>query len=366
MTQHSGHGPVRNSAHGAVRALDDVDQALVHALQIAPRAGWNEIGAVLGLDAVTVARRWHRLTEAGAAWISCSPSPALAANGQGLLAVVEVDCASGSLLTVARALAELPHVTAVEHVSGDRDLLLTVMATDLAALTHWVTRGIGAMQGIVATRTHLASTVYTEGSRWRLRALDRSQIARLAASATPRTDTPVFPLTDLDHALVGALSMNGRATYRALADACGTSPDTVRRRLGRLFAAGMLQPRCEVARPLSEWPVTVILWGRAAAAELESVSRSVTGAREVRLCAGLTGRNNVLVVAWVKSLADAQRFEVRLAQRAPGLDITDRAVALWPLKLSGHLLDERGYRIGGVPLDVRTAGATKRDPEDTP
>ncbi|MFJ5195310.1 AsnC family protein [Streptomyces sp. NPDC088394] len=83
MTQHSWHGLVGNSARGVVRALDDVDQALVHALQIAPRAGWNEIGAVLGLDAVTVARRWHRLTDAGAAWISCSPSPALAATGQG-------------------------------------------------------------------------------------------------------------------------------------------------------------------------------------------------------------------------------------------------------------------------------------------
>ncbi|MFI7082216.1 Lrp/AsnC family transcriptional regulator [Streptomyces anulatus] len=352
MTQHS--------AHGQVGTLDDVDQALVHALQIAPRAGWNEIGAVLGLDAVTVARRWHRLAEAGAAWISCSPSPALASAGQGLLAFVEVDCAGGSLLTVAQALAKLPHVTAVEHVSGDRDLLLTVMAPDLAALTHWMTRGIGAMPGVVASRTHLASTVYTEGSRWRLRALDRTQIARLTDADTARAEAPVFPLTDLDHALIAALSMDGRATYRALADACGASPDTVRRRLGRLFAAGMLQTRCEVARPLSEWPVTVIQWGRAAAGELERVSRGVIGAREVRLCAGVTGRNNVLIIAWVKSLTDVQRFEVRLAQRVPGLEITDRAVALWPLKLSGHLLDEQGYRIGGVPLDVRTAGPSIR------
>lgn len=117
------------------------------------------------------------------------------------------------------------------------------MATDLAALTHWVTRGIGAIQGIVATRTHLANTVHNEGSRWRLRALNRTRIARLAEAGAPRADTPLFALTDLDHALVGALSMNGRATYRALADACGTSPDTVRRRLGRLCAAGMLQPR---------------------------------------------------------------------------------------------------------------------------
>ncbi|WP_393054501.1 Lrp/AsnC ligand binding domain-containing protein [Streptomyces sp. LN549] len=124
----------------------------------------------------------------------------------------------------------------------------------------------------------------------------------------------------------------------------------------------MVQTRCEVARPLSEWPVTVIQWGRAAAGELEHVSRGVTGAREVRLCAGVTGRNNILIIAWVKSLTDVQRFEVRLAQRVPGLEITDRAVALWPLKLSGHLLDEQGYRIGGIPLDVRTAGTSTRPP----
>ncbi len=109
----------------------------------------------------------------------------------------------------------------------------------------------------------------------------------------------------------------------------------------------------------------MIQWGRAAAGELERVSRAVTGAREVRLCAGVTGRNNVLIVAWVKSLADVQRFEVRLAQRIPGLEITDRAVALWPLKLSGHLLDEQGYRIGSIPLNVRTAGANSR-PEAPP
>ncbi|WP_395364375.1 Lrp/AsnC family transcriptional regulator [Streptomyces sp. YH02] len=344
-----------------MQALDDVDQALVHALQIAPRADWTRIGAVLGLDAVTVARRWNRLTEAGAAWIGCYPAPTLATAGQGLLAFVEVDCANGRLLSVARALAELPHVTAVEHVSGDRDLLITVMTPDLAALTRWVTHGLGSMTGIVATRTHLASTVYTEGSRWRLRALDHAQIARLADGEPARGEAAVFPLTDMDHDLMAALSADGRATYRALAETCGVSPDTVRRRLGRLFAAGMFQIRCEVARPLSEWPVTVILWGRAAAGQLESVSRLITGVREVRLCAGVTGRHNLLVVAWVKSLADAQRFEVRLNERAPHLEIRDRAVALWLMKVAGHLLDERGYRLGAVPLDVRSAGVATDD-----
>ncbi|WP_338702723.1 Lrp/AsnC family transcriptional regulator [Streptomyces sp. Q6] len=338
-------------------ALDDLDQALVHALQIAPRAGWARIGAAIGVDPVTVARRWSRLTEAGAAWVGCHPAPALAESGQGCLAFVEVDCANGRLSAVAHALAAERHVVAVEHVSGGRDLLLTVLAPRLSALTHWVTHRLGSLAGIVATRTHLASTVYTEGSRWRLRALDSAQIVRLTESAPARGDTPVFELTDLDSALLAELSVDGRATHRALAERCGASPDTVRRRVNRLLASGMAQTRCEVARPLSEWPVSLILWGRTAPGELRAVAEQVTGAREVRLCAGVIGRHNLKVIAWVRSLDDTQRFEVRLAERLPALTVIDRAVALWPMKLNGALLDERGYRTGAVPIDVRQVGA---------
>ncbi|GAA2300257.1 Lrp/AsnC family transcriptional regulator [Streptomyces kunmingensis] len=333
--------------------LDGLDQALVHALQIAPRAGWARVGAAIGVDPVTVARRWARLTRAGAAWVSCHPAPVVADSGQGCLAFVEVDCANGRLPDVARALTAERHVAAVEHVSGGRDLLLTVFAPHLPALTRWVTHRLGSLEGIVATRTHLASTVYTEGSRWRLRALDSAQVARLTGSAPARADAQVFALTDLDHALLAELSVDGRASHRVLAERCGTSPDTVRRRVNRLFAAGMAQTRCEVARPLSEWPVSLILWGQVAAGDLRGVAEQVTGAREVRLCAGVVGRHNLKVIAWVRSLDDAQRFEVRLAERVPALTVVDRAVALWPMKLNGHLLDERGYRVGAVPIDVR-------------
>ncbi|WP_245790656.1 Lrp/AsnC family transcriptional regulator [Streptomyces monashensis] len=328
-----------------------MDQALVHALQIAPRASWARIGTALGLDAVTVARRWQRLAEAGAAWISCHPAPALAESGQGCLAFVEVDCAPGRLPQVARVLAAVPHVVALSQVSGDRDLLLNVMARDLASLTRWTTGDLAALEGVRAVRTHLAGRVHTEASRWRLRALTREQVALLTADEPHRrTAAPAFPLTALDQRLITALSVNGRATYRALAAQCDASPDTVRRHVQRLFAADLLHARCEVARPLSEWPVAVTLWGQVPAARLDEVAQRVTGMREVRLCAAVISRHNLHLVAWVRSLADAQRFEARLAERAPDLTVTDRTVALWPMKLSGHLLDEDGYRTGATPL----------------
>ncbi|MFD7863493.1 Lrp/AsnC family transcriptional regulator [Streptomyces sp. NPDC059783] len=336
--------------------LDALDQALVHALQIAPRADWTRLGAVLGADPVTVARRWARLTEAGAAWVGCHPAPAAAASGQGCLAFVEVDCANGRLDEVARTLAAERHIVAVEHVSGGRDLLLTVIAPHLTALTRWVTHRLGSLPGIVATRTHLASTLYSEGSRWRLRSLDRTQIARLADPGPPHANVPAYTLTDLDHSLLAALSEDGRAGHRALAERCGTSPDTARRRLNRLLASGMAQIRCEVARPLSEWPVSVILWAHTPPGDLLSVAEQVRGAREVRLCAGLIGRHNLKIIAWVRSLDDVPRFEVRLTERLPALTIADRAIVLWHTKIGGHLLDEHGYRTGTVPIDVRSIG----------
>ncbi|MEV5688838.1 winged helix-turn-helix domain-containing protein [Streptomyces sp. NPDC052164] len=143
--------------------------------------------------------------------------------------------------------------------------------------------------------------------------------------------------------------MNGRATYRALADACGTSPDTVRRRLGRLCAAGMLQPRCEVARPLSEWPVTALLWGESgrggAGKRLPFHHRRPRGTavRRPHRPEQHPRRGEGEVPLRHPALRDTTH------PAPPGLDITDRAVALRPLRLSGRLLDERGYRIGGVP-----------------
>ncbi|MGV4927100.1 Lrp/AsnC family transcriptional regulator (plasmid) [Streptomyces sp. BHT-5-2] len=354
MTQDSGRTP---------DSLDHVDQALVHALQIAPRASWTRIGAILGLDAVTVARRWNRLTGTGAAWISCHPAPVLAASGQGCLAFVEIGCAPGRLLAVARALADAPHVVALSHVTGDRDLQLNVMARDPAMLSRWVTHDLAALDGVLAARTHLAGPVHAEGSRWRLRALGRQQVARLAADAPRRGPAaPAFVLDDLDQRLVTALSVDGRATYRALAEQCDASPDTVRRHVQRLFAADMLHARCEVARPLSEWPVTVTFWGRVPAARLREVTRRVTGMREVRLCASVISRHNLHLVAWVRSLDDAQRFEVRLAERAPDLTVAERAVALWHMKHGGHLLDEEGYRVGATPLALWQEPTAARRP----
>lgn len=80
---------------------DDVDFALMHALQIEPRAPWKALAPVLGVDPVTLARRYHRLRENGLIWITGYDA---GSPGQG--AVVEIDCAPGEAVRTAESMAQ--------------------------------------------------------------------------------------------------------------------------------------------------------------------------------------------------------------------------------------------------------------------
>ncbi|MDH6576360.1 NAD kinase [Kitasatospora sp. MAP5-34] len=55
---------------GPEAAVDELDLALVNALQLQPRAPWSLLGQTLGISPVTAARRWRRLSEAGIAWVT--------------------------------------------------------------------------------------------------------------------------------------------------------------------------------------------------------------------------------------------------------------------------------------------------------
>ncbi|MFJ2738107.1 Lrp/AsnC family transcriptional regulator [Streptomyces sp. NPDC087440] len=330
-------------------ALDGADRALVHALQVDARASWSRLATVLGADEVTLARRWARLNERGAAWINGHPGMAL--STQGCLSFVEVVCANGQVVEVAERLQRHPMVVTVEHLTGDRDLLLTLMTPDVASLSQWLTQVAGLTPGITSVRTHLADSVYTEGSRWRTHALSAAQVAQLQRG-TPTGERPSVPVLDeVDRRITALLSVDGRASYRDLAHRSGVSADTVRRRTKRLLDSGAVQLRCEISRLLSDRPTTVILWARTPVERLESTARHIAGMGDIRLCAGVTGRDNLLVAGWIRSVNDLQRLESRILERAPHVVINERAVTLRTMKLSGQVLAADGLRQYAVPID---------------
>ncbi len=61
---------MRNESVQESDVLDELDLSLINTLQLGPRAPWAQIGAALGVDPVTAARRWSRLVESGSAWVT--------------------------------------------------------------------------------------------------------------------------------------------------------------------------------------------------------------------------------------------------------------------------------------------------------
>ncbi|WP_106399289.1 Lrp/AsnC family transcriptional regulator [Actinocorallia populi] len=327
--------------------LDEIDYLLVTALQREPRAEWRRIGAELGIDPSTAARRWSRLTEAGLAWLTCYP--AWLPPGA-LITFIELDCAPGRVHEVALALADDPHLFTIEHVTGGRDLLLTASFTGQAQLASYIGFRLGAVPGITATRTHVASILHAEGSRWRL--------DRLAFPAAGPSPAPAFSghgtLSPDDLALIHALARDVRQSAAALAERTGLSPTTARRRLARLERDGLMAYRCEVSRSHSGWPVSVTLWGSAPAEDAASITARLAHLRETRMCVSLSGAHNILLTVWLRAVDGLPAFEASLAARVPELAITDRTLTLWNLKFAGQLLSPEGRRLRSVPLALWT------------
>ena len=331
--------------------LAEQDLKLVDALQAAPRASWSTLGKALGLGALTAARRWDDLVERGDAWLTAYAGGEL--TERLALAVVEIDCAPGTALRVAAALTHDVNVVTVEHMAGPCDLIAQVIAPNLRVLGTHVLDRIEAVAGVVRARTAVSPRVFTEGSRWRVRAISPGQ--REALATRPVRNRAALRFDPADRALILALGKDARASAATLAKELDIGATTVRRRLDALLGRGAIRIRCEIARSVSPAPVSVTLWLRVPPDKLETTARSLAMLPEVRMCASLTGAANLMLVVWLPAHHDVLALEAVLAAKLPWLEITGRAVTLRSVKLMGRLLDAAGRGTGRVPLDFWAA-----------
>lgn len=341
-------GGAQDRATGKPDEMDELDRAIVHALQIRPRASWTLLGDVLGVNPVTAARRWRRLEETGLAWVTAYPR--LSDSRIVVSGVVEVDTEPGAAQDVAQALATESAVANLKLMAGGRDLVATVHARDLNELARLTTYLFQTTPGVRATRTHVSTGVPTEGSRWRLRSLDSLQCARIEA-ALPAPPAAAEPTSwdGLDARLMELLGTDGRMSLRELAAETEAGLTTVRRRLHSLLAS-RVSLRCDLARPLSGWPLSAVYFASVPGQYLAETVRVLSGVREVRSCAITAGPHNLVIDVWLRELADVHTFEAHLSRRLPRLTIGDRSVVLRTVKHMGRLLDRDGRCVGVVPL----------------
>lgn len=331
-------------------ALSEEDLALIHALQIWPRASWSALAPILAASPITLANRWSRLRDAGLAWVTTVPVRGLY-SGYTSVALVEVDCARDLFDDVVARLERMEHVVAIEHAARGRDLLLTVSATSFDTLAAFLVDELNRIPGVTSSRTHLAVRVHMEGSQWRLDALDPSQCD--AVTTLLRESKAVGEPANVRSAISSRiatleeqLAYDGRFTAAELAERLSRPPSTIRRQLTTVLASRHLAIRCEVAQLHTRWPITVTWWCRLPGVQLQETIAHLRNDGSVRMCMSLTGPSNFAVQAWVSDMADLMATQARLEQILHPGEIADSSVTLRTRKRNGWLLHPDGRSRG--------------------
>lgn len=318
------------------------DIALLHALQIAPRAEWAELSGVLGSTPSTLAGRWERLREAGLAWLTVYPT---VPRRDVTTALIEIELEPRHRAEAVAALCRDPRASTVEETAAGRDLIVTSFAQDHAALTEFVLDDLPRFPGVGRVRTHLVTEVHVEGADWRLDGLEPGQQEALRAHAR-KQQQPWTQLPPQYRPIVRTLTEDGRASAARIARAIDRNPATVRRQLARLLASDLLSFRCEIARLPSRWPVVCTWFAQVPAGSLERTVRSLRTIPELRLCLSVSGKANLLFIVWARSVNDLARLERRMSEKLPWLTLVESTLTLRMPKRMGWLLDEYGRNTG--------------------
>lgn len=334
-------------------SLDEM--ALVDALQIAPRAPWATLGSVLGISAVTAAKRWNALVEEGLAWVTAAPG--MAHHNAQCMAYVEITCRAEHRLATANAIAQHTAALTVELTMGNADLLVTVAASDLPTLSHYLLYHLDQVDHILSTRTRIATRFYGEGSMWRLRVLDDDSVTRLEQAGQLQVaadpDRPPMPvLSGAEKVMLTHLAADGRMSVVELAALADISISTARRHMSRLLESEMIILRADVNAMAVGWPVQIYLWVEVPVDRLSETATTLSHLRTTRLTATVASGANLVLGCWLRSIEDVHRLEQTIAVRLPHARVVDRLVVLRQVKRMGRLLDEKGNAVGVVPVNL--------------
>ncbi|MEV5349149.1 Lrp/AsnC family transcriptional regulator [Streptomyces achromogenes] len=332
---------------------DETDLALVEALQLRPRAPWAQIGSVIGIDATTAARRWRRLTDRGLAWMTAYP-----ARHSSVVGYADLACAPGALDALTAELCRWGPVLSVERTTADRSLFLGVAAHDLPSLDDFVTGRLGRLHGVRSVRLSICTRVYREGSGWLVHTLNERQRTHLTGGDSRTRPRSGGAPHEGDRRLLRALGADARRGHAELARECGLSETTVRRRLARMIAGGEVYFRCDLTQQLAGWPVIATFRIAAPGPGTEAVAHALAGLPETRLCASVTGADNLLLSVWLRSPAHCLTLEERILHRHPGLRIGERSITLHTAKRMGRLLDRWGRARTHVQITAAPEGGT--------
>jgi DNA-binding Lrp family transcriptional regulator len=300
--------------------IDTLDRQVTHALRINGRAGFREIGAVLGVSDQTVARRYRRLRDEAGLRVVAVPNPVELGYETWVL---RLRAAPDAARPIAAALARRPDTGWVSITSGGTEIAANLRIPASADRETLLLRKLPQTPRLVSVNAHCVIHHYVGGvvgPDRRDNALTAEQVAAL--SPRPRSGSGgAARLTGADTPLTEALSRDARVSYADLAAATGWPESTVRRRVQDLLGSGALYTDVEIEAELYGYRAAVILWLSVAPSRVAAVGAALAEHEEVVFAAATTGPTNLQVTAVCPDMPAFYRY---LTERLGALDGVER------------------------------------------
>ncbi|WP_035849591.1 Lrp/AsnC family transcriptional regulator [Kitasatospora azatica] len=314
--------------------LDLLDRRLVCALQLDGRAEPGRIAGVLGVSVRTVTRRLARLRESGVLKVVLMPRAEDEAVGALLL---RVRVLRGRVAAVADALAARPDVPFVDVMLGGQEVS-AVVVTDRAGRDRLLYHQLPGTDAVTETTVHAVLHLFADAGQWQAGLLTPDEVAAL----TPTRPTPTPPhrieLDPLDHALLTELGEDARRSQAALAAAVGAPESTVRRRLHRLDAAGLLRTHATIDPRLLGLAVDANLWLALPPGRLAEAGRLLAGHPQVHGVLATSGPHNLMATVFCPDYAALFRFTTEVLGPL-GADRVETAIVGRAVKRAGVRLN---------------------------
>lgn len=325
-------------------SLDELDTAIVHALQLDGRASYARIGSVLGASTQTIARRYRRLRDMAGLRVIGLPDPEQAGLTRWLLRLTAVPASAQPL---AESLVRRADTQWVRLVSGGTEIFAIVNATEQAdSARAMLLHDIPRTASVTDVRAHCLLHSYLGGpTAWRGRqeALDAEQQAALAEPEPP-IEQP-RPLDTGDDPLLTALQRDGRASYVHLAEATGWSQATIARRIAELRAAGAIYFDLEIDDAEYGVRTHALLWLAVEPARLDAIARELADHPELAFVGATTGPHNLMVNALCATPAELHNYVVHRIGRIQGIQSLETAPVLRTLKASSPVPNPARQRL---------------------
>jgi len=143
--------------------IDDVDKALIEALQQDGRLPYTRLAVEVGLSEAAVRQRVQRLIESGATQIVAVTDPMMLGFHRMAMVGVRVE---GDVRAAADTISSIPEVSYVVIVSGSFDLLIEVVCEDDDHLLSLLNDKVRSIPGVRTTESFTYLRLYKQTYAW--------------------------------------------------------------------------------------------------------------------------------------------------------------------------------------------------------